>query len=61
METGSILSDPLLDADNVPTVGSEAIDGGVDPATVGVTLANDYNGDARPKGAAYDIGAFESE
>ncbi|MBA7714640.1 hypothetical protein ES703_123669 [subsurface metagenome] len=61
METGSILSDPLLDADNVPTVGSEAIDGGVDPATVGVTLTNDYNGDTRPKGAAYDIGAFEVE
>ena len=61
VETGSILSDPLLDADNVPTVGSEAIDGGVDPATIGVTLTNDYNGDTRPKGAAYDIGAFESE
>jgi len=61
VETGSILSDPLLDADNVPTVGSEAIDGGVDPATVGVTLTTDYNGDTRPKGAAYDIGAFESE
>jgi hypothetical protein len=61
VETGSVLSDPLLDADNVPTVGSEAIDGGVDPATVGVTLTTDYNGDTRPKGAAYDIGAFESE
>jgi hypothetical protein len=61
VETGSILSDPLLDADNVPTVGSEAIDGGVDPATVGVTLTTDYNGDTRPKGAAYDIGAIEVE
>jgi len=61
VETGSILSAPLLDADNVPTVGSEAIDGGVDPATVGVTLTTDYNGDTRPKGAAYDIGAFEVE
>ncbi len=61
VEVGSILSDPLLDADLVPGAGSEAIDGGVDPATVGVTLTNDYNGDTRPKGAAYDIGAFEVE
>ena len=61
VEAGSVLSVPLLDADNVPTAGSEAIDGGVDPATVGVTLTTDYNGDTRPKGAAYDIGAFEVE
>jgi len=61
VETGSLLSDPLLDADLVPGVGSEAIDGGVDPATVGANLTTDYNGDARPKGAAYDIGAFEVE
>ena len=61
VETGSVLSDPLLDADLVPGAGSEAIDGGVDPTTVGVTLTNDYNGDTRPKGAAYDIGAFEVE
>ncbi len=59
VETGSIMSDPLLDADLVPMEGSEAIDGGVDPAIVGVTLTNDYNGRGRPKGAAYDIGAFE--
>ncbi|MHC4105096.1 MAG: carbohydrate binding domain-containing protein, partial [Planctomycetota bacterium] len=59
VETGSVLSDPLLDADLVPGAGSEAIDGGVDPATVGVTLTNDYNGASRPQGAAYDIGAFE--
>jgi len=61
VETGSILSVPLLDADLIPMEGSEAIDGGVDPATVGVTLTTDYNGDTRPKGAAYDIGAFEVE
>ena len=59
VETGSVLTDPLLDADYVPGAGSEAIDGGVDPATVGVTLTTDYNGDARPQGAAYDIGAYE--
>ncbi len=59
VETGSVLTDPLLDANYVPQAGSEAIDGGVDPATVGVTLTTDYNGDARPQGAAYDIGAYE--
>jgi hypothetical protein len=59
VETGSIMDDPLLDAEYVPVAGSLAVDGGVDPATVGVTLTTDYNGDARPQGAAYDIGAFE--
>jgi len=59
VETGSVLTDPLLDANYVPQAGSVAIDGGVDPATVGMTLTTDYNGDARPQGAAYDIGAYE--
>ena len=59
VETGSVLTDPLLDAEYVPGAGSPAIDAGVDPATVGVTLTTDYNGDARPQGAAYDIGAYE--
>jgi len=59
LETGSILTDPLLDANYIPGPGSEAIDGGVDPSTVGVTLTTDYNGDPRPQGAAYDIGAYE--
>jgi len=60
VETGSILTDPLLDAGYVPAEGSPAIDAGVDPAIVGVTLTTDYNGDSRPQGAAYDIGAYES-
>ena len=60
-ETGSILDDPLLDAEYVPGAGSPAIDTGVDPATLGITLMTDYNGVARPQGAAYDIGAFEVE
>jgi len=58
-ETGSILDDPLLDAEYVPGAGSPAIDAGLDLATVGIILMTDYNGAARPQGAAYDIGAFE--
>lgn len=36
------------------TVGSPAIDTGVN-----VTLINDFDGNVRPRGAGYDIGAFE--
>ena len=59
VETGSILDDPLLDAEYVPGAGSPAIDAGADPATVGIVLVTDYDGVVRPQGAAYDIGAFE--
>jgi hypothetical protein len=59
VETGSITDDPLLDVLYIPGAGSPAIDAGVDPTSVGVTLTTDYNGDARPQGAAYDIGAYE--
>jgi hypothetical protein len=58
-ETGSVNADPLLDANHAPGAGSPAIDAGVDPAIVGVTLTTDYNGNLRPQGAAYDIGAYE--
>ena len=58
-ETGSIMDDPLLDVNLIPGVGSPAIDAGVDPAAFGVTLTTDYDGIARPQGAAYDIGAIE--
>jgi len=58
-ETGSVATDPLLDAEYIPGAGSPAIDAGLDLATIGITLMADYNGVARPQGAAYDIGAFE--
>jgi hypothetical protein len=58
-ESGSVMADPLLDAEYVPGEGSPAIDAGIDPATVDVTLLNDYNGVVRPQGSAYDIGAIE--
>ncbi len=57
-ETGSISADPLLDANYVPGAGSPAIDAGVDVSAEGVTT--DYNGNPRPQGAAYDIGAYEA-
>jgi hypothetical protein len=60
-EVGSILTDPLLDVLFVPGVGSPAIDAGVDPATIGLTITTDLSGNARPQGAAYDIGAYEVE
>jgi hypothetical protein len=61
LEVGSVNADPLLDAVTyAPQAGSPAIDAGVDPATVGVTLTADYDGKPRPQGAAYDIGACES-
>ncbi len=60
-QAGSLTTDPLLDAVTyAPTAGSPAIDAGVDPATVGVTLKTDYDGKPRPQGAGYDIGACES-
>ena len=58
-EKGSVDADPLLDDAFTPGGDSPAIDAGVDPAIVGVELLTDYDGDARPQGLAYDIGADE--
>jgi len=58
-ETGSIMTNPLLDANYAPGAGSPAINAGVDPFTVGVIMTADYKGAPRPQGSAYDIGAYE--
>jgi len=50
----SIFGDPKLDATYHLTKGSPAIDAGID---VGTTT--DIDGDARPQGSGYDIGADE--
>ena len=55
--SNAILEDPLLTADYHLRVGSPAIDAGltVDWLTV------DLEGNSRPQGSKYDIGAFEGE
>jgi len=53
--TNAILEDPLLTADYHPGSGSPAIDAGL---TI-PWLTVDLEGNARPQGAKYDIGAFE--
>jgi hypothetical protein len=53
--TNAILEDPLLTADYHPSSGSPAIDAGL---TI-PWLTVDLEGNPRPQGAKYDIGAFE--
>jgi hypothetical protein len=54
-ENNSFFADPLLESDNAITVNSPVIDRGI--AVPGVN--EDYNGDSRPAGTAYDIGPYE--
>ncbi len=55
-DSHSIHGDPLLNSDRTLQASSPCIDAGITLSTV----ANDFNGTARPQGAAYDIGAFEA-
>ncbi len=55
-DSNSIHADPLLNADLTLQPASPCIDAGKSLTTV----QTDYNGTARPQGAAYDIGAFEA-
>lgn len=55
--TNGIREDPLLTADYRPHVGSPAIDAGLPIPW----LTTDLDGNSRPEGSAYDIGAFEGE
>jgi len=55
-DSNSIHADPLLNADLTLQAASPCIDAGKSLTTV----QKDYNGTARPQGAAYDIGAFEA-
>ncbi|MGB5293308.1 MAG: choice-of-anchor Q domain-containing protein [Thermoanaerobaculia bacterium] len=49
-----VIGNPLVDVDNRLQVGSAAIDTGVD-----VGILDDIDGDIRPLGAGFDIGADE--
>ncbi len=53
--TNAILDDPLLTVDYRPGAGSPAIDAGLTIPWLSV----DLEGNSRPNGAGYDIGAFE--
>lgn len=52
----SIHCDPVMTSDLTLQVNSPCIDAGITLSTV----ADDFNGTARPQGNAYDIGAFEA-
>ena len=52
----SIAADPLLNTDYTLQDNSPCINAGLTISTV----TNDYNGEQRPIGSKYDIGAFES-
>jgi hypothetical protein len=60
-------SDPLLTPDGTPGLGSFAIDRGIEHAAYatfrslyGIDIRNDFALRPRPRGAGWDIGAFES-
>jgi hypothetical protein len=57
-DSASTVGDPGLDANRRPTSSSPLVNAGADLASSG-GFADDLDGNARPQGAAWDIGAFE--
>ena len=55
--TGNLSGDPMLDATWHLSTGSPAIDTGVSTSLAAV----DFEGDARPTGSGFDIGADEAK
>ncbi|QQR81663.1 MAG: hypothetical protein IPJ69_06040 [Deltaproteobacteria bacterium] len=42
-----------------PILGSALLDAGIDPTSEGLSIPNDHDGQSRPQGERYDIGAYE--
>lgn len=57
--TAEVLSNIFSDASLRLTAASPALSLGLDPLTIGLTIAKDRDGGVRPQGAARDAGAFE--